>query len=66
MKYQFLPLDEDDIVECSHLYVNTFKHEPWNEDWDVDDAFGSLIIMGKSIEAVSKRLNSDRAMCAGF
>lgn len=42
MKYQFLPLDEDDIVECSQLYVNTFKHEPWNEDWDIDDAFNRL------------------------
>ncbi len=42
MKYQFLPLDEDDIVECSHLFVNTFKHEPWNEDWDIDDAFNRL------------------------
>ena len=42
MKYQFLPLNEDDLVECSHLYVNTFKHEPWNEDWDIDDAFNRL------------------------
>lgn len=42
MKYQFLPLSEDDLVECSHLYVNTFKHEPWNENWAMDDAFDRL------------------------
>jgi aminoglycoside 6'-N-acetyltransferase I len=35
-------LDEDDLVECSHLFVNTFKHEPWKEDWDIDDAFKRL------------------------
>ncbi len=42
MKYQFLPINEDDLIECSHLYVNTFKHEPWNENWDMDDVFNRL------------------------
>ncbi|MCX4029148.1 GNAT family N-acetyltransferase [Endozoicomonas sp. SM1973] len=42
MNYQFLSLDEDDLVECAQLYVNTFKDEPWNEDWDLEDAFNRL------------------------
>jgi ribosomal protein S18 acetylase RimI-like enzyme len=42
MNFLILPLNEDDLVECSHLFVNTFKHEPWNEDWAVDDAFKRL------------------------
>ena len=42
MNFDFLSLTEDDLVECSHLFVNTFKNEPWNEDWDIDDAFNRL------------------------
>lgn len=42
MKYQYQKLTEDDLIECSHLYVNTFKHQPWNEEWDLDDAFNRL------------------------
>jgi aminoglycoside 6'-N-acetyltransferase I len=42
MNFDILPLNEDDLVECSHLFVNTFKHEPWEEDWDIDDAFNRL------------------------
>lgn len=42
MDYQILPLDENDLVECSQLYVETFRHEPWNESWGVDDALKRL------------------------
>jgi ribosomal protein S18 acetylase RimI-like enzyme len=42
MKYKFLPLDEDDLVECSQLYINTFNNEPWNENWNMEDAFNRL------------------------
>ncbi|MCK5068890.1 MAG: GNAT family N-acetyltransferase [Desulfocapsa sp.] len=42
MNYQHLPLTEDDLVECSQLYIDTFKHAPWNEEWQIDDAFDRL------------------------
>jgi ribosomal protein S18 acetylase RimI-like enzyme len=42
MNYQYFPLDEDDIVACSQLYVDTFKHPPWNEEWQIEDAFNRL------------------------
>jgi aminoglycoside 6'-N-acetyltransferase I len=42
MNYHHSPLDEDDIVECSQLYVDTFKHAPWNEEWQIEDAFDRL------------------------
>ncbi len=42
MEYECFPLNEDDLVECAYLFVNAFKHEPWNEDWDFKDAFRRL------------------------
>ena len=42
MNFEFLSLTEDDLVECSQLFVNTFKHEPRNEDKDIDDACNRL------------------------
>ena len=52
-------IDEDDLVSCAGLYVATFREQPWNEEWNVDDAFDRLndfLATPKSIciKAISK------------
>ena len=42
MEIEIDNLDEDGLVECSELYVSTFKEAPWNEVWSTEDAFERL------------------------
>lgn len=35
-------IENDDLVECSRLYVSIFKEPPWNEEWSIEDAFERL------------------------
>ncbi len=42
MTYQVFPLNEEDLQGCSQLYVETFRHAPWNEAWTEEDAFNRL------------------------
>lgn len=42
MEIKFSNIDEDDLVVCSELYVATFREPPWNEEWDMEDAFERL------------------------
>ncbi len=35
-------IDHDDLVECSELFVSIFKDPPWNEDWNIENAFERL------------------------
>lgn len=35
-------LENDDLVECSRLYVSIFKEPPWTEEWSIEDAFERL------------------------
>ena len=42
MEIEIQNLDKDDLVECSELYVSTFKEPPWNEEWSPEDAFERL------------------------
>lgn len=38
----FSDIDEDDLVACSELYVDTFHEPPWNEEWSTEDVFKRL------------------------
>ncbi len=42
MEIEIQNIDEDDLVECSELFVSTFKESPWNEEWSTEDAFERL------------------------
>ena len=42
MKITFSDIDHDDLVICSELFVSIFKEPPWNEAWDIEDAFERL------------------------
>ena len=42
MEISFSDIDVDDLVGCSELFVSIFKEPPWNEDWEVEDAFERL------------------------
>ena len=42
MEIKFSNIDHDDLVECSDLFVSIFKEPPWNENWDIEDAFDRL------------------------
>ena len=38
----FADLEDDDLLPCAELFVESFKQPPWNETWDVEDAFDRL------------------------
>ncbi|WP_419661337.1 uncharacterized protein Dvar_17650 [Desulfosarcina variabilis str. Montpellier] len=42
MEIVFSDIDHEDLVHCSELFVSAFKESPWNEDWDIKDAFERL------------------------
>lgn len=42
MTYQIFPLNKEDLQGCSKMYVETFRHAPWNEAWTEEDAFNRL------------------------
>lgn len=42
MKITFSDIEHDNLADCSELFVSIFKDPPWNEDWDINDAFERL------------------------
>jgi len=40
--FVFSDLDEDDLLECAELFAESFKQPPWNEAWQIEDAFERL------------------------
>lgn len=42
MEISFSNIDHDDLVECSELFVSIFKEPPWNETWNIENAFERL------------------------
>ena len=59
MEISVSDVDEDDLMSCAGLYVTTFREQPWNEEWNIDDAFDRLndfLATPKSIciKAISK------------
>ena len=42
MEIVYSDVDHDHLAYCSELFVSTFKEPPWNEDWDIEDAFERL------------------------
>ncbi len=61
MQLTFSNIDEDDLLDCSELYVATFRESPWHEEWRVEDAFerlGDFLACRKSIAI--KMLQNER------
>jgi len=42
MELIFSEIDEDELLTCANLFTQAFSQSPWNEAWDVEDAFDRL------------------------
>lgn len=65
MEILFSDIDHDDLVDCSELFVSIFKEPPWNEDWDIEDAYERLDTFLSCPNTISLKAENDRRIC-GF
>jgi aminoglycoside 6'-N-acetyltransferase I len=65
MEILFSDIDEDDLVDCSELYVATFRASPWNEEWSTEDAFERLSDFLASPKSIAVKATHNRNIC-GF
>jgi ribosomal protein S18 acetylase RimI-like enzyme len=65
MEIIFSEIDHDDLVDCSELFVSIFKEPPWNENWDIEDAFERLSTFLSSPKTISFKAEAEGRIC-GF
>jgi len=65
MKIIFSDIDHNDLVDCSELFVSAFKESPWNEDWDIKDAFERLSTFLAYPKTIAVKAESEGRIC-GF
>ena len=59
MEIIFSDIDHDDIVECSELFTSIFKKPPWNENWDIENAFERLNDIFNSPKTIAIKAKSE-------
>ncbi len=65
MELVFSTIEEDDLVDCSELYAATFREPPWNEGWNMEDAYERISSYLSHPKSVAIKVSANEQIC-GF
>lgn len=40
---EFRSFETNDLLRCTHTFINVFNQEPWNDEWSAETAFQYLL-----------------------